>query len=287
VASITEDPAIDVVAICSPNALHAEQAIAACSAGKRAVLCEKPLAVTVEEARAVKAAARESGTAILVGAMHRHDPAFRAALADWEARGEEARHVKSSIFLPPNAPFVRFATEEVKPSGPPPGGAGTPSPDAQRAMLRQVILGLAIHHIPLIRLFHGKVGTMLAARRLPPAGFSLLMVDGDRIAELLAFMPGQWPPSWTFEVAGAHANLHIAFPPSYVQAGSARATITQGAASVSHAYAESGYLAQWRQLHRHLADGEPLVASIDDIVADLEFALELADKAAAVMEIVQ
>lgn len=286
-AAIIEDPAIDVVAICSPNGLHAEQAIAACAAGKRAILCEKPLSVTVDEAHAVRRAATKSGTAVLVGTMHLHDPAFRAALAAWKASGDTVRHVKSAIFLPPNAPFVRLATEEVRPSGPPPASSGTPSPDAQRAMLRQVILGLAIHHVPLMRLFHSKVGTLLAARRLSPAGFSLLMADRGRVAEFLAFMPGQWPPSWTFEVAGAHTDLHIAFPPSYVQAGSGRATISTNDGASSHFFPLNGYQAQWQQLHRHLMTGEALTAPLDAIVADLEFTLELADKAAAVLEIVE
>jgi predicted dehydrogenase len=44
------DPAIDAVHICTPNALHFPMAMAALEAGKH-VLCEKPLAVSVAEAR--------------------------------------------------------------------------------------------------------------------------------------------------------------------------------------------------------------------------------------------
>ena len=48
------DDAIDVVHVCTPNALHAEQAAAVLAAGKH-VVCEKPLATTVADAEALVA----------------------------------------------------------------------------------------------------------------------------------------------------------------------------------------------------------------------------------------
>ncbi len=56
-ADLLEDAAVDVVDICTPTALHPEQAIAALRAGKH-VLCEKPLAQTAAEAREVARAAQ-------------------------------------------------------------------------------------------------------------------------------------------------------------------------------------------------------------------------------------
>ncbi len=46
---IINDPSISVVDICTPNSAHAEIAIAAAEAGKH-IICEKPLALTSEEA---------------------------------------------------------------------------------------------------------------------------------------------------------------------------------------------------------------------------------------------
>ncbi len=58
--AVVADGAVDAVYIALPNDLHATWTIAALRAGK-AVLCEKPLCVSVEEARSVLAAAGETG----------------------------------------------------------------------------------------------------------------------------------------------------------------------------------------------------------------------------------
>ena len=257
------DEDIDVVAICSPHSFHAEQTIACCKARKRAVLCEKPLALTREEAAAVATAAAESGTQILVGTMHLYDPGFRAGLAEWTRTRQSVTHVKSSIFLPPNATFVGLATEQPAPAGPP-AAIHSPSLEQHRAMLKQTILALAIHHIPLLRTFFPHCGKVLSARRLPPFGYSLLMHDGERSAELLGFMPGQWPPSWTFEVGGPRGHLKVEFPPPFVLAGSARASVSDGASTSTFSFDLNGYQAQWLHLHEALSTRTALTCSASE-----------------------
>lgn len=56
---IVEDPDIDVVSVCTPNNSHAEISIAALKAGKH-VICEKPIASTPEDAKAMAEAAEEA-----------------------------------------------------------------------------------------------------------------------------------------------------------------------------------------------------------------------------------
>ncbi|WP_455136828.1 Gfo/Idh/MocA family protein [Thermophilibacter sp.] len=56
---------VDAVSVCTSNATHAQTAIAALRAGKD-VLCEKPMAVTIEECEAMVAAARETGRTLMI-----------------------------------------------------------------------------------------------------------------------------------------------------------------------------------------------------------------------------
>ena len=60
-------PDIDAVYVSTTNELHREQTLAATGAGKH-VLCEKPLALTVGEAREMVAACRSAG--VVIGPNH-------------------------------------------------------------------------------------------------------------------------------------------------------------------------------------------------------------------------
>jgi predicted dehydrogenase len=89
---------IDLIDICVPGNLHAEIAIAALEAGKH-VLCEKPLANSVEEAEQMTAAAEAAkarGVFAMCGFSYRRTPALTLAkrLVDSGALGQ-IRHVRA------------------------------------------------------------------------------------------------------------------------------------------------------------------------------------------------
>lgn len=74
------DPAIDLFVLATPNALHAPQAVAALKAGK-AVVIDKPFALSLAEAEAVAAVARAEGRLLSVFHNRRWDADFLALQA--------------------------------------------------------------------------------------------------------------------------------------------------------------------------------------------------------------
>ncbi len=76
--ALVENPEIDLVDITAPNALHKEMALAAIAAGKH-VYCEKPLAPTAADARAMADAAAAAGAFTQVGFNYLCNPMLALA----------------------------------------------------------------------------------------------------------------------------------------------------------------------------------------------------------------
>ena len=89
--AIMTDPLIDIVDICTPNDSHAEMAIGAARAGK-AILCEKPLARDVAEARRMVDAVKRARVANMVCHNYRRVPAVALAKQMIDA-GEMGRRI--------------------------------------------------------------------------------------------------------------------------------------------------------------------------------------------------
>jgi len=67
---LLKDTTIDVVHVCTPNISHAEISIAAMESGKH-VMCEKPMAKTYEEAKAMVEASERTGKKLTIGYNNR------------------------------------------------------------------------------------------------------------------------------------------------------------------------------------------------------------------------
>jgi predicted dehydrogenase len=71
-------PGLDAVILASPNAAHAEQAIAAAQAGKH-IFLEKPMAITLEDCRRIVTAVQKAGVKLDMGYHRRLNPIARFA----------------------------------------------------------------------------------------------------------------------------------------------------------------------------------------------------------------
>jgi 1,5-anhydro-D-fructose reductase (1,5-anhydro-D-mannitol-forming) len=95
---------VDAVYISTTNELHREQAIAAARAGKH-ILCEKPLALTLEDAHAMVNAARDAG--VVIGTNHHlRNAGSHRAMRDVIAAGKIGKPLSARVFhavyLPPH-----------------------------------------------------------------------------------------------------------------------------------------------------------------------------------------
>jgi UDP-N-acetylglucosamine 3-dehydrogenase len=116
------DDGVDAVTIAAPTHLHQELALACIARGVH-VLVEKPIAPSVEEGRAIIAAARHARVALMVGHVERFNPTVEA-IKD-AIRGED---------------ILSIAITRVGPFPPRMSNVG-------------VVIDLAVHDIDLIRWF--------------------------------------------------------------------------------------------------------------------------------------
>ena len=142
---------INMVDICLPTYLHAQVAIAAMEAGKH-VLCEKPMAHSLEAADAMIEAAQTNGVKLMIGQVRRFDHRYTSIKAQVDA-GKVGKPV-----------FIRRAERQFLPFPPdawqwdPKRGGG-------------VILDIGIHAADLFRWFFGEdaVEAYAAARSVREA----------------------------------------------------------------------------------------------------------------------
>jgi predicted dehydrogenase len=175
--TLVTDPAVDVVAITTPNFLHQEMAMAAIAAGKH-VYCEKPLALDVAGAGAMTEAAEAAGIRTLVGYNYLHNPAIRLA-REIIASGEigEVVHFRGTHFedymSDPTAPRTWRSMKAT-------AGAGAV------ADLGSHVISLARFLVGEIVDVCGRVQTVIAERPLADQPGKVGAVEVDDQAQALA-----------------------------------------------------------------------------------------------------
>ncbi|MFM9106373.1 MAG: Gfo/Idh/MocA family protein [Chloroflexota bacterium] len=155
------DPSVDAVIVAAADQFHVPLAIRALRAGK-AVLVEKPMAVTVEEAEELLAAAEDTGLPVQVGTMKRFDPGVASA-REFVARdlGEiiafEGWYCDSSrryAMTDATQPVIETSAAALRPPG---------DPKADRR--RYYLLGHGSHLVDLALCLCGEIGAVRARQR--------------------------------------------------------------------------------------------------------------------------
>jgi myo-inositol 2-dehydrogenase / D-chiro-inositol 1-dehydrogenase len=276
--ALLDDHDVEIVAVCSPHQFHADQVEAACAAGKTAILCEKPLAASIAEGDRIATASMTSGVPILVGTMHVWDPAWRALTRAWGDLPATVRAIRSTIYLPDNADMIKLATDLFTPNTSMTGSSSSQQSglETEIEMIRNGVLGLAMHATPLIREIVPNIGRVSHARALKPWGYSIGYGDERSSVSLNAIVGGGWAPQWTLDAWGASTEVHATFPPSYVSAGSAVGEVRTASGSTVWHFDTNGYLAEWAHI-ADVAEGRcrlavPLKTAVDDLAQTVSLA---------------
>ncbi len=188
---------IDAVVVATTHKWLAPIATRALEAGKH-VLCEKPLAMTANEAEALVAVAEHTGLKLKTGFNHRHHPAL------WEAHAlNQAGHIGRLLLIRCRYGHGgRAGYEQEWRANPDESGGGE-------------LLDQGIHAFDLFRWFGGEFNEVYAAieRAFWPMAvednaFCILRTAAGQIATLHASWT-QWKNLFSFEVFGEQGYLII------------------------------------------------------------------------------
>ena len=115
VDALLADPAVDAVYISTTNELHRDQVLAAAAAGKH-VLCEKPLALSVADARAMVAACTHAGV-VMATNHHLRNAATHRKIRELVQAGAIGRplfaRVFHAVYLPPHLQGWRLTSRSA------------------------------------------------------------------------------------------------------------------------------------------------------------------------------
>ncbi|GAA2844102.1 Gfo/Idh/MocA family protein [Nonomuraea rubra] len=244
------DPAVDAIYVATPHAQHLQVAELAIAAGK-AVLCEKPLAATVDDAEKMVRLAREAGVFLMEAMWMRFNPLVRRLAAD--PRFGEIRSVQATFgFAAPYDPAHRLWAPELG------GGA---------------LLDLGIYPFGLAQLLLGMPADLRITGSLAPSGVDaeaagVLLYPGGRHALVATSLLGNYPNTACVVGTQMRADLQTPFwaPQRIVLTGPSMEP-------EEHVLdpADNGYAGELREVRAATAEGrtESSIMPLDESLAML------------------
>lgn len=195
---VTKRKDLDIILVCTPTHLHEKITVAALRSGKH-VLCEKPLARTLEECDSMILAAKETGKVLKCGFNHRHFPAV------WEAKEQiKAGKIGKPLFIRSRYGITgepgrekEWRTDPAKTSG-------------------GHLMEQGIHAIDLSRWILGDISQVIGFREtqywpfgdLEDNAFVILRTPSGQMASIHTTLM-QWKNLFSFEIYGEEGCFEI------------------------------------------------------------------------------
>ena len=155
------DPEVEAVIIATADAFHVDASIRALEAGKH-VLCEKPMAVSVEDAERLRDAVARTGLVLHVGHMKRYDGGIEAAKDFIEREMGEMLSLKAWYCDSTH----RYAmTDAIQPAIVTSAASRRPSGDPKADRQRYLMLAHGSHLVDLACFLGGEIETVGARFR--------------------------------------------------------------------------------------------------------------------------
>jgi len=263
-------PKVDVVDICTPTHLHAPMVMQAAAAGKD-IICEKPLARTIEEGQAMIAVCRKAGVRLFVAHVVRFFPEY--ALAQSAVAQGQIGQVGT----------IRLARGSYRPKKP----AGNWFLDEAKS--GGILLDLMIHDFDYARWIGGEVESVFARKvssAHPEANLDYALAILQHRNGAISHVSGAWaypPPTFRtgFEISGSKGMIDFDS-----QATAPIENLLQKPAGdapdvglPSSPVSESPYTTQIKEFYNALLHDQPVRVSAGDGLAAVQIALAASQSA--------
>jgi inositol 2-dehydrogenase len=258
---LVNDREIDAVIIVTPTSTHKEIIIAAARAGK-AIFCEKPLSISLDEAREIEQVIADTGVFFQMGFMRRFDRGYRAA----KEKIEQGVIGTPVLFKASSRDPYRPSLEYMDPRHS--GG---------------IIIDMGIHDIDLARWLMGEVasvytiGGVLAYPEVSEVGdidnaVTTLTFESGALGVIDLSRSGVYGYDIRGEILGTQGTLKVGYLRETPLLVMNKEGVTHDTVPYFMERFEQAYIDQLQNFIEHLSQGRPPAITCADGVADLEVA---------------
>ncbi|MFN0086021.1 MAG: inositol 2-dehydrogenase [Blastocatellia bacterium] len=258
---LIDDKSVDAVVIITPTSTHRDIIVAAAKAGK-AIFCEKPLSISLDEAREIQQVIDDTGVFFHMGFMRRFDRGYRAA----KAKIDQGEIGTPMLFKASSRDPFRPSLEYLDPRHS--GG---------------IMIDMGIHDIDLARWMMGEVasvytiGGVLAYPEVSEVGdidnaVVALTFAGGALGVIDLSRSGVYGYDIRAEILGTKGTLKVGYLRETPVTVLNKEGVTHDTVPYFMERFERAYIDQLHNFIEHLSTGKPPSITCADGVADLEVA---------------